>query len=84
MVETVLFLRKLEVTEVNENLHQGETSLREIQRQGNMGIYTGTLSVMHAIVMDIFPINAQIKTKAMNFSMIGVMLMKNGCVIKKT
>ena len=45
------------------NIHQGATRLREIKCQGNMDSYTVTLSVIHAIVMDILPINDQIKTK---------------------
>ena len=63
VVEPVLCLLKKEATGANENLHQGATSLRDIQYQGNMDSYTGTISIMHAIVMDILPINDQINNQ---------------------
>ena len=40
---------------MNTNIHQGETHLREIQCQVKMESYTGTLSFMNAMFMDIFP-----------------------------
>ena len=61
VVEPALFLRKHEATKVNANMHQGETRVREIQCQGKMDSYTGTVSVMRAIFMGIFPINSHIK-----------------------
>ena len=63
VVEPVLCLLKQEATKVNANIHQGATSIREIQCQGNMDSYTYTLSVMNTIVMDTLPINAQIKKR---------------------
>ena len=51
VVEPVLCLRKQEATEVNTYLHQGATCLMETQCQVNIKIYTGTLRVMHSIVM---------------------------------
>ena len=55
VVEPVLCLCKQETNEVNENIHQGETCLRYIQCQGKMHSYTGTLSVIHAIIMYNYP-----------------------------
>ena len=57
VVEPALFLNKREedVTKVKKTQHQGETHLREIQCQVKMESYTGTLSFMNAMFMDIFP-----------------------------
>ena len=80
----VLCSRKKEATGVNANIHQGATSLREIQCQENMESYKGTLSVMLATIMELFPTNYQINPKAINLAMVGIMLIQNGDVIKKT
>ena len=80
VVELVLYLHKQEeeVNKVNADQHQGETRLRDIQCQVNMDRYTGTLSVIHATVVEILPINSQIKkTKANNLEIIGVILIQN-------
>ena len=63
-VEPVLCLHKQEeeATEVDVAQHQESTHHREIQYQGNMESYTYALSVMHATVMDILPMNSQINS----------------------
>ena len=62
VVEPVLCLLKKEATGANKNLHQGATSLRDIQYQGNMDSYTGTLSAFYATIMDNFQINAHVNS----------------------
>ena len=59
VVEPEVSLHKQEEQEnkVNANQHQGETRLKKIQRQGNIDSNRGTLSAIHATVMDIFPIS---------------------------
>ena len=66
LVEPVICLHRKyeEVTKVNVAKYQWETHLRDIQFQLNMDSYTGTMIVMYAIVMDIFPINDQIKIES--------------------
>ena len=69
VVEPVLCLHKQEATEVNSTQHQGENLLREIQFQGKMENYTGTLNFMHAIVMEFFSDQCpDKKTKAINLA----------------
>ena len=66
LVEPAICLHRKyeEVTKVNVAKYQWETHLRDIQFQLNMDSYTGTLIVMYATVMDIFPINDQIKIES--------------------
>ena len=48
---------------MNTDQQKVATNIRDIQFQGNVEIYTGTLSVMHAINMDILPINAHVNNQ---------------------
>ena len=59
----MLYLRKQEAIEANDNLHQGEIRLRDIYCQEKMKSYTDTLGVMDAIIMEMFPTNDQIKNR---------------------
>ena len=61
--ESCLHKQEEEVIEVKISQHQGETHIRKIQCQVNMDSYKVILSVMHAIVMEIFPINTQINNQ---------------------
>ena len=70
---------------MNANKHQGSTHPKEIQLQGNMDSYTGTLSVIRATVMDIFLNQYPYRQpKSINLAMIGFMMMQQGDMIKKT
>ena len=86
VVNPALCLHKQEeyATEVNATQHQGGTHPMDIQLQVNMNIYTGTLIVMHATVMEIFYKLPDKQPRAINLVVIRFMMMQNGDVIKKT
>ena len=84
VVNPALCLHKQEeyATKVNATQHQGGTHPIDIQLQVNMDIYTGTLIVMHATVMDIFYKLLDKQRKAINIVVIIFMMMQNGDVIE--
>ena len=60
---TSVMFTQTKATEVNATQYQGSICLREINYQGKMDSYTGTLSFIHVIVMENLPINTHIKNQ---------------------
>ena len=65
VVEPVLCLHKKEEEATDEGTyqHQEATYIKKIQFQGDMDSYAGTLSALHATVMEKIPIHAQISNR---------------------
>ena len=58
-----LYKKEEEATKVGAYQHQEATYLKDIQCQGDMGVYTGTPSDLYANLVDIFLINDHINNQ---------------------